>query len=178
MLRHIEVIGALELGIAFWYCERMNPACDMCQFLNDKPLKNQILTTEHWTVGIIPDQPYLGRALITLLTHKGSLGRLSPEEWQEFQDMVPRLEHAYKQAFGAEPLNMGCFMNHGYRDAPPHPHVHWQIFPRYKEPVKLSGVIFQDDRYGNFYDDDAHNPVDSNVIEEIAHKLKSALESS
>lgn len=153
----------------------MNPNCDVCQFLENKPLKNQILTTKYWTVGVIPDQPYLGRALITLLDHKGSLGQLTPEEWQEFEDMVPKLERAYKQAFGAEPLNMGCFMNHGYRDDPPHPHVHWQIFPRYKDPVELKGIVFEDDRYGRFYDDDARRPVDQSVVEEIVTRLKASL---
>lgn len=153
----------------------MDPDCDVCQFLEKKPLKNQILTTTYWTVGIIPDQPYLGRALITLLAHKSSLGQLSPAEWQEFEAMVPKLENAYKQAFGAEPLNMGCFMNHGYQDNPPHPHVHWQIFPRYKKPFELKGIIFDDNRCGRFYDDDARRPVDNEVVEEIAQRLKTYL---
>ncbi len=156
----------------------MNPACDVCQFLDKKPLKNQIITTAHWTVGVIPDQPYLGRALITLLTHKSSLGQLSDDEWQEFHDIVRKLEPAYEQAFEAKPLNMGCFMNHGYRDDPPHPHVHWQIFPRYKEPVELKGMVFKDERYGEFYDNDAQNFVSDEVVEEIANKLKTALGSS
>lgn len=149
--------------------------CDNCQFLKNKPLNNQILTTRYWTVGIIPDQPYLGRGLITLLDHKSSLGKLSREEWSEFEEIVPKLENAYKQAFGAEPLNMGCFMNNGYRDDPPHPHVHWQIFPRYKEPAKLKGLIFKDDRYGNFYDDDARRIVDQQVVEEIVQRLRAHL---
>ncbi|HSX05364.1 MAG TPA: hypothetical protein VLF69_02760 [Candidatus Saccharimonadales bacterium] len=153
----------------------MNPACDVCQFLDNRPLKNQILTTTHWTAGVIPDQPYLGRALITLLTHKSSLGQLSDAEWQEFQDIVRKLEPAYERAFGAKPLNMGCFMNHGYRDDPPHPHVHWQIFPRYKQSVELKGIVFTDDRYGQFYDDDARNPVSNEVVEEIVSKLRAAI---
>ncbi len=149
----------------------------MCQFLANKPLKNQILTTEHWTVGIVPDQPYLGRALITLRAHKESLGKLSTEEWQEFQTIVQKLEPAYEQAFGAKPLNIGCFMNHAYRAEPPHPHVHWQIFPRYKAPVHLMGMEFIDGRYGSFYDDDAHRPVDESMVAEIAQRLKSAIDS-
>lgn len=149
--------------------------CDVCQFLESKPLKNQILTTNYWTVGIIPDQPYLGRALITLLDHKGSLGKLTHEEWEEFEMIVPKLENAYKQTFGAEPLNLGCFMNHGYRDDPPHPHVHWQIFPRYKEPVELQGMTFEDTRYGIFYDNDAQRPVSQEVVAEIVQRLKTHL---
>lgn len=85
----------------------MNSACDLCAFLNNKPLPNQILTTKYWTVGIVPDQPYLGRAIISLLDHKPSLGALSHEEWSDFQKLVPKLEQAYKDTFGAEPLNIG-----------------------------------------------------------------------
>ena len=150
----------------------MNQACDVCQFLDNKPLKNQIFTTNYWTVGVIPDQPYLGRALITLLTHKSSLGELVHEEWAEFEAMVPKLERAYKLAFGANPLNMGCFMNHGFKDDPPHPHVHWQIFPRYKSSYELAGIVFKDARYGEFYDDDARRPVGDDVVSEIVQQLK------
>jgi diadenosine tetraphosphate (Ap4A) HIT family hydrolase len=153
----------------------MNQNCDICQFLKNKPLNDQILTGEYWTVGIIPDQPYLGRAIITLLDHKPSLGTLSKEEWQEFETIVSKLELAYKTAFGAEPLNIGCFMNHGYRDNPPHPHVHWHIFPRYKESYELLGITFSDNRYGNFYNDDMRRPVDDAVVSEIAKQLKDAL---
>lgn len=153
----------------------MNPACDVCEFLVNKPWPNQIITTNYWTVGVIPDQPYLGRALITLLTHKGSLPELTDEEWAEFISIVRQLEPAYEKAFGAKPLNIGNFMNHGYRDDPPHPHIHWQIFPRYKEPVQLAGLTFTDDRYGNFYDDDARRPVDDIVVKEIVARLRDAL---
>jgi len=157
------------------YDYSMNPSCDMCQFLGNKPLQNQILTTKYWTVGIIPDQPYLGRGLVTLLTHKASLGELSQEEWDDFAAIVRKLEPAYERAFGARPLNMGCFMNNAYRADPPHPHVHWQIFPRYKAPVELAGMTFTDDRYGSFYDDDARNPVGGEVVWEIVNRLQQAI---
>jgi diadenosine tetraphosphate (Ap4A) HIT family hydrolase len=153
----------------------MNSECDICKFLSRKPLKNQILTTEHWTVGIIPDQYYLGRALITLLDHKPSLGMLNENEWSEFQLIVTKLEKAYKELFNAEPLNLGCFMNHSYRDTPPHPHVHWQVFPRYKETQEFMGLDFIDSRYGSFYDDDAHNLVTEEIVAEIAKRLTAVL---
>jgi diadenosine tetraphosphate (Ap4A) HIT family hydrolase len=80
-----------------------------------------------------------------------------------------------KQAFCAEPLNMGCFMNHGYRDNPPHPHVHWQVFPRYNKPVKFNGLTFEDNRYGSFYDDDARRVVGADTVEAIATELRAYL---
>lgn len=148
----------------------------MCQFIANKPWPNQVLTTRHWTVGVIPNQAYLGRALITLLTHKASLGQLDQAEWQEFQDIIKKLEPAYEKAFGAKPLNIGCFMNLGYQADPPHPHVHWHIFPRYQQPYKVSGIAFDDARYGKFYDPEASNVVDGAVVTEIAKQLKAALQ--
>jgi len=136
-----------------------------------------VLTTKYWTVGIIPDQPYLGRGLITLLDHKASLAELSDQEWQEFHDIVRKLEPAYQKTFGARPLNLGCFMNHGYRDDPAHPHVHWQIFPRYKNPVEFMDITFVDELYGNFYDDNARKPISEEVVAAIAQRLKETLES-
>ena len=153
----------------------MNPACDVCQFLQNKPLKNQILTTDYWTVGILPDQAYLGRALITLLTHKSSPGGLSREEWADFESILPRLEEAYQKAFGADPLNIGCYMNNAFKADPPHPHVHWHVFPRYRQPVELKGASFSDERYGEFYDDGATRPVGDDVIQEIVQRLKDRL---
>lgn len=165
---HSNISDFLTFGIL----ALMHSDCDVCQFLEKKPLKNQILTTRHWTVGIIPDHPYLGRALVTLLTHKGSLGQLSHEEWEDFEAIVPRLERAYKHAFSAEPLNIGCFMNNSFKADPPHPHVHWHIFPRYKNIYSLNGIDFKDDRYGRFYDDDATRIVDEMTVQEIAKRLK------
>ena len=153
----------------------MNQVCDNCIFLQQIPLQNQILTTDYWTVGVIPDQPYLGRALITLLTHKSRLSELTNEEWTDFQSIVQKIEPAYEKSFGAHPLNIGCFMNHGFKDDPPHPHVHWQIFPRYKKPVEFEGMKFEDTLYGEFYDNDAARPVNSEVVKKIAEKLKSNL---
>src|ERR1019366_6447028 len=149
----------------------MDTTCDVCQFLDNKPLQNQIITTSHWTVGIIPNQAYLGRALITLLTHKGRLGQLSQEEWQDFQNIVQRLGPAYEKAFGANPLNIGCYMNNGYKDDPPHPHVHWHIFPRYRKAPVLNGIAYDDPLFGHFYNDNAERLVSIEVVEQIASKL-------
>jgi diadenosine tetraphosphate (Ap4A) HIT family hydrolase len=150
--------------------------CDVCQFLSNKPLKNQILATDHWTVGILPDQAYLGRAIITLLRHAPNLAELTSVEWQEFERIMTQLHRAYTTAFGADPLNIGCYMNNGYKTDPPHPHVHWHIFPRYKKPVELKGLTFEDSRYASFFDDDARRIVDQNILEEIVQQLKTHLD--
>jgi len=152
----------------------MNPDCEICEFLQ-KPPKHQLLTPKYWTAGVLNDQPYLGRAIVSLRAHKGSLSELSDEEWAEFHDIVRILEPAYQKALGASPLNWGCFMNHGFRSDPPMPHVHWHIFPRYKETQTIHGLTFEDELYGSFYDNSIRRPVSDDVVEEIVAKLKAEL---
>lgn len=137
-----------------------------------KDPQNQILVTKHWSVGIGNNHAYLGRAFCTLRTHKGSLSELDEEEWQEFHEIVRKLEKAYKQAFGAEPLNWGCFMNNAFKAEPFTPHVHWHIFPRYHKAPVIEGVEFDDPLFGSFFDDNAKRIVSDEVVAVIAEKLR------
>jgi diadenosine tetraphosphate (Ap4A) HIT family hydrolase len=151
----------------------MDPNCDACNFLKNP--QHQLLTTNSWAVGIGNNQAYFGRAYVTLRTHKGSLSELSADDWQEFEELVGKLESAYKEAFGATPLNWGCFMNHAFRTKPFNPHVHWHIFPRYEVAPELDGVTYDDPLYGNFYNDKAERLVSDEVVEQIIKKLEEHL---
>jgi diadenosine tetraphosphate (Ap4A) HIT family hydrolase len=86
----------------------INKKCDACEFIKNPSPETQILDTEFWSVGIDGrNHAYLGRAYVTLKEHKASHSSLSREEWEDFQRLVVKLENAYKDAFGAEPLNWG-----------------------------------------------------------------------
>lgn len=152
----------------------MNQNCDPCKFLGDST--HRILRTKYWNVALGNDQVYLGSAYVTLLTHKASLSELSTEEWEDFQALVRKLENAYHQAFGAEPLNWACLMNNAFRENPGNPHVHWHVFPRYRRAVALAGITFDDAAYGEHYDLQAVRDVSDEVVDEIAAKLKPYLE--
>jgi ATP adenylyltransferase len=152
----------------------MEKVCDACEFLK-KP-KHQILVTNYWNAGLGNNQAYLGRAYVTLRSHKGSLNSLSEEEWHEFEEIVRKLEKAYKAVYGAEPLNWGCYMNLAFREEPFNPHVHWHVFPRYKKAPVLGNMTFDDPLYGSFYDNDAEKLLDDGVVEQIAAKLRHYLE--
>ncbi len=152
----------------------MSKVCEICEFIKNP--QNQIIETKHWTVGIGDNHAYLGRAYVTLKSHKESLGELNDEEWKEYQQLVVKLEKAYKQAFGASPLNWGCFMNFAFQSKPYNPHVHWHIYPRYEVAPTVSGITFDDPLYGKFYDNNAERIVSGSVVKEIADKLKNNLE--
>ncbi len=147
----------------------MEKKCDACEYL--KAPKNQILQTELWTVGISNDQPYLGRAYCTLKTHKGKLGELTTEEWEDLQSIFKQLEKTYKQALGVEVLNIECNMNHAFKVEPYNPHIHWHIYPRYSKSVEIGGVIFEDPLFGSHIDEDLVRIVDDEVVKQIVAKL-------
>lgn len=153
----------------------IDKVCDACEFL--KAPKHQILVTANWSVGIGNNQAYFGRAYVTLRTHKGSLSSLSETEWSEFEEVVQKLEKAYKAVYGAEPLNWGCFMNHAFRAEPTNPHVHWHVYPRYKQAPVLDGTTYDDPLYGNFYDNKAERLVNDETVKQIASKLAGYLTS-
>lgn len=151
----------------------MDKKCDVCEFL--KAPKNQILTTKNWNVGIGNDQPYLGRAFATLRRHAGQVSKLNSDEWNEFQEIVGKLETAYSEAFGANVLNIECNMNHAFKTEPFNPHVHWHIYPRYKTTPWVAGIAFDDPLFGSHIDENLERLVSDQVVEEIIAKLKEHL---
>jgi diadenosine tetraphosphate (Ap4A) HIT family hydrolase len=50
---------------------------------------------------------YLGRAYVTLRTHKANLSELDADDWSEFEDLVRKLENAYIKAFEAVSAQLG-----------------------------------------------------------------------
>jgi diadenosine tetraphosphate (Ap4A) HIT family hydrolase len=157
----------------------MDKKCDACNFLNNPTPETQLLVTPYWSVGIDgKNHAYLGRAYVTLKQHKPSLSSLDQQEWADFQELVKKLEKAYKDAFGAEPLNWGCFMNHAFRSEPYNPHVHWHIYPRYKTAQEIDGITFDDPLFGNFYDNTAERLVSEETVSKIASELRQQLANS
>lgn len=148
----------------------MDKQCDACHFLEHP--SHPLLRTKYWNVELGPNQAYVGRAFVTLLTHKGSLSELNNEEWADFEELVRRLEHAYRAAFGADPLNWSCLMNNAYQEKPFNPHVHWHLIPRYEKPVEVAGLVFADDGFGHIFDPAKERLVDDQTIQAITEKLK------
>lgn len=151
----------------------MNQNCEICKLL-DNPA-HVLLMTPNWRVSISNNQAYLGRAYITLRNHKETHGELSVKEWREFQEIVTKLENAYRQAFHAAPINWCSFMDHAYRMDPPVPHVHWHVFPRYKVAPQIDGVTFDDPLYGDLFDHKAEQVVSDELAETIIQKLRAYL---
>jgi len=155
----------------------MDELCEVCGFLKNPSADTQILDTKFWNVAIDgSNHAYLGRAYVSLKEHTANLGSLSKDEWIDFQEIVEKLEKAYKDAFGAEPLNWSCLMNHAFRKKPFNPHVHWHVFPRYEIAPVLDGITFDDPLFGKIYDNHAERLVSAETVEHIAATLRQRIE--
>lgn len=63
-------------------------------------------------------------------------------------------------------------MNHAFKLEPFNPHIHWHIYPRYKNSVEVGGVVFEDLLFGSHIDENLVNIVDDKVVKEIVDRLK------
>lgn len=66
-------------------------------------------------------------------------------------------------------------MNHAYREEHPNPHIHWWAVPRYKLPVTVSGVTFEDPDFGNPYDHYRRLELPSELHQTITWQIQQAL---
>lgn len=144
--------------------------CKYCVFsANDEHF---IFETPFWRVFLAPEQSYVGRSLVVLKRHTGSLSNLTGEELLDFGAVVKKFETAAKKSFDATMFNWTCMMNDFFRTLTPDPHVHWHVRPRYKHPVEFFGVRFTDPEFGQHYNRDRIQEVPSDVRKEIIAKLR------
>ncbi len=77
------------------------------------------------------------------------LMELNGEEWEEFGKIVKIMEKALSDIFKPSLFNWSCFKNAAFRSENPKPEIHWHFIPRYKEPVKYNGIMFDDPDFGH-----------------------------
>jgi ATP adenylyltransferase len=122
--------------------------CRYCKYLEDQDFGDFILKTDHWIVFLAPNQSQLGTCVVALNRHLEDLSSLEKEEWDDFAQIVKKLEHALKSAFNATMFNWGCLMNASYLQDTPEPHLHWHFIPRYNHKVKFEDLTFEDPFFG------------------------------
>jgi diadenosine tetraphosphate (Ap4A) HIT family hydrolase len=147
----------------------MNKDCDICVAVNSENVF--LLQTDLWSVVLANDQAYLGRCFVTAKRHVASMSELTHEEWQDYIQIVKKLESATTEAFGAGLHNWNCLMNNAFQKEPSLPHVHWHFRPRYKNNVEFAGETFDDPYFAHHYRSDYKKLVSNEVLEQIKSKL-------
>lgn len=73
--------------------------CEWCDYKDSKWLLHRSL---HWSVYLADVQDYIGRCILVLNRHCGSLSELNNSEWIELKTIIDRLEFVYKEVLGAD----------------------------------------------------------------------------
>jgi diadenosine tetraphosphate (Ap4A) HIT family hydrolase len=151
----------------------MTKDCDICEVI--QTAEAVLLETNTWRVVLANDQAYLGRCFVTAKRHVASLSELTQQEWQDYIQIVEKLEAATTKAFGADLHNWNCLMNNAFQKEPSLPHVHWHFRPRFKNTVNFAGETFDDPYFGQHYKSDYKKIVSSEVLLQIKLELRKLL---
>ncbi|MDI9438230.1 MAG: HIT family protein [Euryarchaeota archaeon] len=145
--------------------------CPYCKKLEAYNFGDYLGKTEHWIIFLAPNQSNLGTCVIALTRHHPTLTGLSNEEWEEFIELVEKMENAVKKAFQATLVNWGCLMNSFYLENNPDPHLHWHFIPRYQDSVEFAGQLFEDPHFG-YMRPRPLKKISHDVREKILNKIK------
>ena len=130
--------------------------CGWCN-LTEEDQKYLLAESEYWRIFLADEQDYVGRCILVLRRHCGSLAKLSENEWIDLRNQIEKIEGCLKTIFGAEVCNWSCLMNSFFKDPAPRPHVHIHVRPRYRNPVTINGNTYIDHAFGHHYALDVHD---------------------
>ena len=97
--------------------------CDWCN-LTEKKKEYLLFTTDFWSAYLADEQDYVGRCVLVLKRHCGSLSELTDKEWLDLRCVVKCMESCFKSVLGATMCNWSCLMNSFYKESPANPHLH------------------------------------------------------
>ena len=123
----------------------------MCEWCDYKETEWLLYQSLYWSVYLADRQDYIGRCILVLNRHCGSLSELDISEWTELKTMIDRLERLYKEVLGAELCNWSCLLNDFYKEAVPNPHLHIHVRPRYKNTVVINDHAYTDTEFAHHY---------------------------
>ncbi len=154
---------------------KLNMGCDICAWSPENFEYRFLFETNLWRIVLAPNQALIGRCVVHLKRHSGDLADLNKDELLEWLVVVQTLENALRSAFGAIMFNWSCYMNHAYRENNPNPHIHWWAVPRYKQPVIVGDLLFEDPHFGNPYDHYRTLELSQEIHRKIAEQIQQAL---
>jgi diadenosine tetraphosphate (Ap4A) HIT family hydrolase len=93
----------------------------------------------------------------------------------DWLNVVRVMEAALQRAFDATMFHWSCYMNLSYRGDPPDPHIHRWVVPRYRRPVEVGALTFDDPRFGSPYDHAMRRVVSEELRQQIAERLRQGI---
>ena len=100
----------------------------------------KIYESEHWIWSLRPHQATLGAGILSLKRECPAFSGLKPEEYADLNTIIKVIEPTLKKAFNYDVINYLMLMMFDK-------HVHYHIFPRFKEPVMLIDKGWTDENW-------------------------------
>ena len=145
--------------------------CVWCN-LSEEDKQYQVCETAFWSVFLSDEQDYIGRCILVLKRHCGSMSELTDDEWEELHRLIRKAEVCFKTALGATLCNWSCLMNSFYKESEPDPHLHIHVRPRYDGPVTVNGHTYIDSEFGHHYAVKKDGEISEKDREEVFIRLK------
>ena len=122
--------------------------CEWCEFDENEWL---LFETSNWKIYLADVQDYVGRCILVLKRHCGSISELNDSEWNELKKIIDKVGYVCKEILGAEVCNWSCLMNDFYKKEEPNPHLHIHVRPRYKNPIIINEHAYTDEEFAHHY---------------------------
>ncbi len=148
--------------------------CEWCN-LTDYDKRYQLINAHFWSAYLSDNQDYIGRVIVVLNRHCGSLSELNADEWLELREIIKRLERSIKKALNADMFNWSCLMNDFYKKENPYPHLHIHLRPRYKNAVYVDKKAFYDDEFAHHYNNHKKSELSEREIDIVYNMIKAEL---
>ena len=148
--------------------------CEWCN-LSEKDKRFLLYDGESWSVFLSDEQDYIGRCILVLKRHCGSLSELTDGEWDELRALTRKVEACLKTVLGAKLCNWSCLMNSFYKAPAPDPHLHVHVRPRYDKPVIINGNAYTDGEFGHHYAQKKDSAITDQDKEAVFARLKEQL---
>ena len=124
--------------------------CEWCN-LTEEDKRYLLYEDEYWTLFLSEKTDYVGRSIIVLKRHCGTLSELNAEEWIDLHKLIQKSEECALLILGADVCNWSCLLNNFYKEEVPNPHLHIHCRPRHKNPVLVGGNTYADTEFGHHY---------------------------
>lgn len=119
-----------------------NLECGLCQL--KATASDLVMGWRYWQLFVNRNQNYLGKVMLVLKRHATNVTELKDEEQVEFWNVLRLTKESLDAAFQPDHVNYAFLMNQDR-------HVHLHLVPRYAEPRKFAGLVFQDGHLGEHY---------------------------
>lgn len=145
--------------------------CEWCN-LSEEDKRYLLYEDEYWMLFLADKQDYVGRSILVLKRHCGTLSELNETEWMDLYKLIWRIEECARLTLGADVCNWSCLLNNFFKEENPNPHLHIHCRPRLRNTVTIGSITYADAEFGHHYAQEKETAVTSEDMIELFQKMK------